>query len=878
MVSVAMAPETKPAAEVTPRWASLADFAARIAEGGERPALVFADGERTETWRCDRLAEAAAGLARGLVAAGLGEGEPVALFAPNRAEWVVALLAILRAGGVAVPIDEQAPAEDIAHIVAITECRRAFTVASHRETLTAAAPAIAPILLDDGEPSWRDLIAETGQLPEPGLDAIAAILFTSGTTGVPKGVPLSHRNILCDLEGLLAERLVDARDRVVLPLPLHHAYPLSVGLLGTLASDATLVLTAGVTGPPLVAALKATRATTMVGVPRLYAALAAGIEARAEAAGMGRRFRLLRALSLGLRRRGIRLGRILFRRLHAAIGPELGLLGCGGARLDETLWWSLEALGYRVLTGYGLTETAPILTFNSREHARIGSAGRPIPGVSLRIADPGADGNGEVQATGPTVFAGYWRDPEATARAFTADGWFRTGDLGHQDADGFLFLVGRAKELIVLSGGENIQPEDVERAYTQAPCIKEVAVLERDDRLVALVVPDEDTIRRVGAARIDAMIREAIEERSAALPSYQRVAGYVVVREPLPRTRIGKLRRHLLPAIYDQARAGRARHPAAAAGPPPQAASARAREVWRWLEARFADHALAWETSPQLDLGIDSLEWLTLTLDIEHRFGVRLDEDAIAGIMTLGDLVRAIEAAEPGTRKVAISEEQRRWLEPPPGALRLLGAIVFALDWLAAQLLFRLRVEGRAQVPREGPLVIAPNHSSYLDSPVLAAALGWRRLRRTYWAGWTGIMFAHPVMRFLSRIARVLPVDPDRHPAAALALAAEALGRGQILIWFPEGRISLTGEINPLAPGVGYLVATSGAPVLPVWLSGTREALPRGRQMIRPGRIVVRFGAPITAAELARRGVGKDEPARIVAGLEAALRALGEGG
>ena len=862
----------------------------RIAGFGERAAMIACgEGEgEIETWSYTRLAATAHGLAAGLHEAGVGRGEPIALLAPNGPLWVLCYFAIVSAGAMAVPLDDLTRDRELGRQLSHCGCRRIFTTRRHLDALRGleGGAELDVTLLDDadgaaGARDWRALLAEPRPLPEPAADAPASLLFTSGTTGTPKAVPLTHRNILANLEALLAEPLVGAEDRVLLPLPLHHAYPFTVGMLGTLASGATLVFPAGLAGPQIVAALRATGASVIVGVPRLYTAILAGIEGKAAGRGglPAALFPRLLALSTWLRRRlGLRLGRRLFRRLHAEIGPELRLLASGGAHLDTATAWRLEGLGWEVLTGYGLTETAPILTFNRRGRARLGTEGLPVAGVELRIDAAAGAAFGEVLARGPNVFAGYWDNEPATRAAFTADGMFRTGDLGALDPDGYLTIVGRTKEMIVLPGGLNVFPEDVEAVYAESPFIRDVAVLERGGALVALVMPDSDAIRERGAARFAALLRDEIEARSQHLPGSLRLSGFAVAREALPRTHLGKLRRHLLPEIYGRAERGSGAI-AAAPSAEDQAMLERPpiREIWAWLAARFPGRELSLDTSPQLDLGIDSLAWTGLTLEIEERFGIALTDRALARVVTLRDLLHEATKAEVQARPAGgarhLTAEEARWLHHPGPALTVLGLVLYWLNRAVMRGLFRLRVEGLERLPATGPLVLAPNHASFLDPFAVAAALPWRRLRRTWWAGWTGRLFTNPAVRLFSRAAQIVPVDPDRGPAAALAFGMWILERGNTLIWFPEGRRSPTGELLPFLPGVGLLLARSGAPAVPARIFGSFAALPRGRRLPRLRRLTVLFGRPLGPADIAAVP-GAESFERIAEALHDAVAAL----
>ncbi len=865
---------------------TIAFILARLRAFGDRPAVIAfeAGGQRLVSYA--DLEDQAMRLAGGLLRRGVTPGEPVALYAENSPEWVAVRLALLAVGARTVPLDYLLSEAQLAQAIADCGARRLFTTRAH--LAEASAAGVDEVYLLDGETAEQgaepiaSLLAERpDSLPRPAPEDVVSLFYTSGTTGAPKGVPLSQRNIATNLATLLAVGQIGPDDRLLLPLPLHHSYPFIVGMLMPLASGAAMVLPEGVGGPQIVGALQDARATAIVGVPRLYEALLSGIMAKVAAAGglPAAAFRGLMALSIWLRRRfGRRIGRALFRRVHAGFAPSLRRLICGGARLEEALEWRLEGLGWRVLNGYGLVETTSISTFNPPDRPRPGSVGRPAPGVEVRIGQPDARGQGEVLLRGPTVFAGYRNNPEANREAFTADGWFRSGDLGYLDDDGYLYITGRLKEIIVLPDGKNVAPEEVEAAYAASPYVREVAVLEQAGTLVGLVIPDMDGLRAAGTGRIEDALRVSLAEASRGLPPYKRISGYAIGHEPPPRTRLGKYRRHLLPELYAQAQTGAG----APAAPPSEddaalLAKPRAGQVWQWLERRYPDRPLSLDTSPQLDLGIDSLAWLEIGMSFERAFGFRLGEEAVSRVLTIRDLLREVEAApaaaeaEPGTAE--LSPADRRWLVPAGPTLSALGLLARTLVWAVMRLFFRLRVEGVAELPQTGPAILVCNHMSDLDPFVLIAGLPWSRMRQAHWGADRNRMFGTPVRRFVARMLNLFPVD-DRTPGQSLAFGREVLARGKMLIWFPEEWRSPTGELQHFLPGVGILIAESGAPAVPMRIRGTFEALPRYRRVPRLKPVGLTFGAPIGAEMLETRGRGEDPGRRIADALHDAVAAL----
>jgi long-chain acyl-CoA synthetase len=881
-------PASPPAASAI---STLTEAIERLAVRAGEPAIVAmtATGSRTIT-RGELHREVrclAAALARKVA-----RGDTVALFGPDRPEWIIAALAAVRAGAAALPLDAQAADDNLAHMLTDSGARLVVTSADRLARVQRARRECEIVLLDAPASDPRSLAALTARgraeaaLPTPAATDVATLFYTSGTTGRPKGVPLTHANLAFQVNTIAALGLIGPGDRVVLPLPLHHVYPFVIGVLLPVALALPLVLPHALTGPQVVRAIKEGEASVMIGVPRLYAALLAAIEARV--AARGRRaaslFARLLALSVWARRRlGLRIGRRLFARLHAALAPRLRMLASGGAALDPQLAWKLEGLGWQIGIGYGLTETAPILTVNMPPSARLETAGRAVPGVELKIdAPPGRDG--EVLARGPNVFAGYRNLPEKTREAFTADGWFRTGDVGRIE-DGWLLLTGRAKELIVTAGGENIQPEEVERAFGAEPFILDFALLQDGERLVGLALPDAGAIARAGHADIGAAVRAAVDAVQARLPSYQRAVEVRVLRDPLPRTRLGKLRRHELPRLLAQARAGELAATGALA--PEQMAEAdrllveddAPRRVWDWLARRYPERRLTPDAGLGLDLGVDSLGWLELAMEVQRLTGAELTEEAIAGIETVRELLRAVQAA-PGAAQARAWDRPEEVLSPSElaqlqrhrGARRMAHRALLAANRALMRAAFRVRAEGLERLP-QAPFVLAPNHASYLDAFLVGAVLPAGVLDRTCWAGWAGIAHANALMRFFSRIGRVLPVEPARGAFGSLALAAAALKRGEHLVWFPEGRRSSTGKLMPLRPGLGLLMSRFPRPIVPVHIEGSFDAWPPERRLPRPHPVQVTFGAPLDTAAL--RGPDADaRAARITEALAARLAAM----
>jgi long-chain acyl-CoA synthetase len=565
--------------------------------------------------------------------------------------------------------------------------------------------------------------------------------------------------------------------------------------------------------------------------------------------------------------------------------------------MDAHVATTLAGLGFRLAAGYGLTETSPIISFRSAEMRGPGHVGRPLPGVEVRIAAPEAQlEHGEVQARGPNVFAGYLNLPEKTADAFTDDGWFRTGDLGAFDDHGFLHLFGRVSSMIVMPGGENVDPEKVERRLEQSSAIKEAGIVLVDGRLACLVVPGPELTRADPDVDVEQAIRAAVGEVSRNLPSYQRPSQVRLETRPLPRTRLGKLRRRELAARFEEL---------VAAGPESQTSPGliprsmlapldrelledpTAARVWSWLGRRFAAKSISPDTHMQLDLDVDSLAWLGLTLEIRNEIGIDLTDDAVARIELVRDLLQEATSSQSAGQlsddvlellrapdDLLREEDRRTWLEPRGRFYGLIDFIAIAATRVMMRVYFRLDAQGATHLPAKGPFIISANHVSALDPLILVATLGFTRFRQTYWGGWVGILFRNRISRAFSRTMRILPVEPRAGPISNLALAAAVLGRDRILVWFPEGERSRSGETACFRPGVSLLMQASGAPVVPAWIEGAGRALPPGHRVPKPIRLAIRFGEPVGAAELAREGTGATHEERIADALRSRVCAL----
>ena len=827
-------------------------------------AIQMKTGERYQHYTYQDVLQDVASIARSLPELGIGKGDRVAVLSENRPEWMIAYLAVMAYGAVVVPLDAQFTEKEVALLLASSETKAVFVSATCRQKL----PRDAALLVLSFDPG--DGVSFAGMLtghrnaafpPAQPFGDLAAILYTSGTTGDPKGVMLSQGNLASNLASVIKLNLFSDQDNLLLILPLHHTYAAMACILLPLALGATVTVLNSLKGPDILAAMRETGITVLIGVPLLYAGLRRAIfdEIRKKPAPVRALVGLfLKSNSVLLKTVHVNIGRALFHAVHAKFGPRFRFFASGGARLEPDVYTDMTTLGFTVIEGYGLTETSPVSAFNPLDRQRAGSIGIALPDVEVRIADPDGEGMGELAIRGPNVMLGYYKKTAETAEVLR-DGWFFTGDLGYQDKDGYFFITGRSKEMIVLPSGKKIFPEELEKFYRQIPEIKELCLLQGERGIEAAVVPDFDYLRKMNLSNSRETIAFELEDLSKDLPPYKRITGLKIFKDPFPATRLGKLKRGQVRALYLKS-GERAEKPVAEVDTGLLATPV-AKKLLLCLEPFSSKKKIVPDDNLELDLGLDSLARVELVVSIERSFGISLPESFGSELFTVKDAVLRIQdllasgqvKAGEGVRlswaeilSIEPAEEARETIRLEFGLLTsALRCSVKLLLTVIMNVCGRLSVRGVENLPAKGPYILAPNHLSLADVPSITAAITWKTASQIFSLGATGY-FHGPVMSKLSRLFQVIPVDMDTRLYNALQVSAYVLRRGKILLVFPEGSRSRDGGIKEFKKGVGIIAKELDLPVVPVAISGTYEMLPSGRLFPRPAKVSVSFGKPIT--------------------------------
>ena len=536
-------------APIFPDETILGFFLKSAFEHRDRPAFNTFDREWKTLSHGDFLAFVR-GAASYLMRSGVKAGDRVAILSENRFEWCAAYLGILMAGATAVPIDAESAWDDIQWVLADSGSVLLFH--SEKTGLKLRGP-IQKISFDDEVFKEIHHSQDVDSYPAVSPKDIASIVYTSGTTGSPKGVMLTQGNLYSDARALISFGFISEKDNLLAVLPFHHAYPFMCTFLVPVCTGGQITFPRSLKGPELLSTIREKDVTVFMCVPRLLEVLWNRI--MGELKGLPRIISLpllvLLRLSYQLRQAtGANLGKLIFRKVHQGFGPQFRFFTSGGARLDPQIIIDLEGMGLTVLEGYGLTETSPVVTFNPLDRRKPGSAGRALPSVEIKIMNPSERGEGEIAVRGPMIMKGYYKDSGATEKAFH-EGWFMTGDVGYLDEDGYLYITGREKEIIILSSGKNINPEDVEKEYLKIPLIKEMAVVFRREGgeagdLYGVIVPDRDYARREKIGNLKEAVKGKMVQISVGLPAHRRVKGFTLHPGPLPRTPLGKLKRYAL--------------------------------------------------------------------------------------------------------------------------------------------------------------------------------------------------------------------------------------------------------------------------------------------------------------------------------------------
>ncbi len=877
-------------------------FEASVHAWRQRVAFRMFEGDKQTRFTYGEVHRYAARVGSFLIRSGVKPGDKVMLVSENRPEWGIAFFGILRAGATVVPIDPELSEAEVVNVA--RRCRASVCLLSekaaeelpalHRQlaeaTLSIQVHSLAQAMAgDDAQPDGIGPVKKSA-----GPDDVASLIFTSGTTGNPKGVMLTHRNFSSLISKLAGSFEMGVGDGVLSVLPLHHTFEFSAGFLTPFSRGAEISYIDELTTDRIGDVLETGRITGMIGVPALWQLFHRKMtqELASKPRFIEEAMKGLMAINGELRNRSsLNLGKLLFWPVHRKFGGNIKYLVSGGSALPDDVHKAFHALGFSLTEGYGLTESAPVLTVTENSNKRLpGTVGRALPGIELKISSPDGEGIGEVIARGPNVMAGYFEDRESTD-VVLKDGWLHTGDLGRIDDEGRLYLAGRQKDVIIDANGKNVYPDELEELYGKHKHVKELSIVGFADeagaeKVACLCVPDY-------FERPREEVRRELEEHfrlvSAEMPFYRRVKLLRLWDAELPRTSTRKVKRKQV--VEELKRLERAAH----SGEKARSAAKDSAVNTDWLIPILAEVLqrpatdIRSDSRLTADLGFDSLMLTELSVALEQAGVATSAVGDLTKINTVEDLRRVIMAsgklpatetrAKDVTRELTQKSTDLEISMPEPIA-RLGKALLSAGQRALYGGIFDVQTTGKSFIPQNRNFLVIANHSSHLDMGLVKVVLGSQGERLTALAA-RDYFFNTPLKRaYFENFTNLIPMERQGSLRESLRMAGEALNQGFNLLIFPEGTRSPTGEIQEFFPTLGYLALSYEVDILPMYLGGTFEALPKGGLFPKQTDLKVRIGPPLLLSEMRRRtkGMARSESYRSVTKLaEESIRALAAG-
>ena len=758
----------------------------------------------------------------------INKEDRVIIFMENRPELLFSFLGIWNKQGTCVCLDGSFSGEELTYYVKDSQPKYIFTSKANYEE------AVKALKISEMENYVEILVVDDIPVDYKGEDLtieiedkyfVSLILYTSGTTGNPKGVMLTFDNILINMEGLDEYKMFRTTDRVLALLPMHHIFPLLGAGVVPLGKGSTIVFLKEVSSQAMVEALQKYKITFIIGVPKLWEMLHKKIMEKINSSKITKAvFKLAEKIdSRGFSKK-------IFKKVHEGFGGNIRFFVSGGSKLDPQISRDFLTLGIEVCEGYGLTETSPMISFTPTGQIVPGSAGKILTGVTVKIAD-----DGEILAKGRNVMKGYYRRPDATAEVIDKDGWFHTGDLGELKGN-LLYVTGRKKEMIVLSNGKNINPIEIEQwIMANTDLIKEMAVMDYEDKLTAVIYPDFYKLHEEGITNITETFKKGvIDKYNKQAASYKKVLDVKIVQDELPKTKIGKIRRFMLKDVIEKKEEKR------------EAIKEPTTEEYRNIAAfikSIKNKTVIPTAHLELDLGLDSLDTVELLSYIEGTFGVKIDEQTFVEYCTVEKLAEYVEKHSSEMINDAKIDWKEILLKDGEGELPKsngIGKIIKLLLKPAFTFFVKIKKEGTENIEKNEPIIFAGNHQSFLDGFIVNQAVPNSVLDKTYY--FADIKhFKKGYMKFMGENSNIIFVDINKNLINSLQLLSKALRNGNNIVIFPEGTRTRDGKMMPFKKFFAILSKELNIPIVPFVLDGAYDVYPPSAKHPKAGTVKVKF-------------------------------------
>ena len=756
------------------------------------------------------------------------------IFMENRPEFICSFFGIWNSHGVPVNIDAGYTTEELEYILTDAEPKYIFTSEKNLKTAEEAVKLSGKEI--------KIINVDTLSIPEnfevdeyviysPETEDTGVLLYTSGTTGKPKGVVLTFDNLMSNVDAITEIKLATPQDRVLALLPYHHVLPLSINLLMAIHIGTLIVINDELSAQAIQEALKKYKITIVVGVPRLWEMIHKGIMTKIKANSMA-----LKMFNICKKVNSQTLSRIVFKKVHEGLGGNIRFLVSGGAKIEPSILEDFKTLGIKVLEGYGLTETSPIIAFNRPDDIHIGTVGTTIPGVSAKLAD-----DGEIIVKGRNVMKGYYKKPAATQEVIDDRGWFHTGDLGKIE-DGYISIVGRKKEMIVLSNGKNINPADIENEiFKGTDLIHDIAVVEHNNHLLALVYPDFDKVKERKITNITETLKwEIIDSYNVKAPAYRKILEIKIVKEELPKTKLGKLRRFMLKDVIknlDKPKAEEKKNEIKIDKSDKEYGTKEFQALSDYMKKEH-DLEITPDSHIEIDLGLDSLDVVEMNAFIEKTFDFSVNEDEAGGIKVIRDICEYIRVHSNAYHSESVNwgdilNERVDYKLPKSwavGLFRILTAPIF-------KFYLKLTKKGQEKISSE-PRIYVLNHESFADAFALGHMFTYKQAKDVYFFA-IKKHFEKPVRRFFADNGNIVLVDINKNLKESLQIAAEVLKENKSLVIFPEGARTRDGEIHDFKKFFAILSKELNIPVTVMGIKGFYESMPFGSSFPKSGSVEI---------------------------------------
>ena len=764
----------------------------------------------------------------------IDKADRVALMMENRPETIFSFLSVWNKKGIAMSLDAGYTAEQLAYVFNDSKPKYIFVSEKTKKVAEEANNIVGnfvEILDVDNIVLPNNYISPKETLDVDSEEDVAIISYTSGTTGNPKGVMLTFGNIMANIKGVSAVNLVNENDIILAMLPYHHILPLSFTLILPFYYGIPIVLLGEISSTSLKKALNDHKVSVIIGVPRVWEMLDKAIMAQINKSSLAKFM-----FKLAQKTNSMALRKIIFSKIHKGFGGNVRLMVSGGAKIDKNILEDFTYLGFRIIQGYGMTETAPIISFNVPGRERPDTVGEVIPDVEVKFAS-----DDEILVKGKNVMKGYYMKEEATKEVFDEDGWFHTGDLGKMDGN-HLVIIGRKKEMIVLSNGKNINPADIETTIIKSTdLIKEIAITEYNDQLLAIIYPDFDEIVAKKIVNIKEAIKwEVIDKYNVNAPNYKKIHDIKIVKEELPKTRLGKIRRFMLKDLLENNSDEQIKKEVKKSVEVPVEMKEKFDKIAKYIN-EIHQKEIALDSHIELDLGFDSLDIVEFMNFINSTFSINLNEEEFVEHKTISSIIELInKKAEKGTDK---NENLKKIIENDSD-VKLPNSAFYAklLKFIFSPIFkfyFKFKSSRKENI-KEGAGIIVGNHQSFLDAFMVNNSFTNKELSNNYYIA-TALHFKSKTMKYLANNGNIILVDVNKNLKNTLQAASKVLKTGKKLIIFPEGARTRDGELQDFKKTFAILAKELNVPIYPFVLKGAYEAFPYNQKFPKKHDLAVEF-------------------------------------